>query len=89
MTKNEANRILDEVRDGNRLHPVVRITEALYTTGDCVRNLPVHTQPFGETSINEWMESTRLVSGEGIGTAPIRDIQGNQSGIDQNHERNQ
>ncbi len=28
-------------------------------------------------------ESTRLVQGEGIGTAPIRDLQGNQSGIDQ------
>jgi len=87
MTKNDANRILDEVRDGNRLHPVVRITEALWATGDCVRNLPVHTQPFSETSINEWMESTRMVSGTGTGTAPIGDIQGNQSGIDSNNER--
>lgn len=86
MTKNEANRLLDEVRDGNRLHPIVRITEALWATGDCVRNLPVHTQPFSEASINEWLESTRMVSGEGIGTAPIRDLQGNQSGIDQNNE---
>lgn len=86
MTKNEANRILDEVRDGNRLHPIARITEALWATGDCVRNLPVHTQPFSETSINEWMESTRMVSGEGIGNAPIGDLQGNQSGIDSNNE---
>lgn len=89
MTKNEANRLLDEVRDGNRLHPVVRITEALYETGDCVRNLPVHTRPFSEDGINEWMESTRLVSGEGIGNAPIGDLQGNQSGIDKNNEGNQ
>ena len=86
MTKNEANRILDEVRDGNRLHPVVRITEALYETGDCVRNIPIHTRPFGETSINEWMESTRMVSSERIGKSPIRDLQGNQSGIDSNNE---
>lgn len=86
MTKNEANRLLDEVRDGNRLHPVVRIKEALWTTGDCVRHLPVHTPAFSETSINEWMESTRLVSGTGTGTAPIGDLQGNQSGIDQNNE---
>ena len=85
MTKNEANRILDEVRDGNRLHPVVRITEALYTTGDCVRNIPIHTRPFSEDGINEWMESTRMVSGEGTGTTPIGDIQGNQSGIDSNN----
>ena len=89
MTKNEANRLLDEVRDGNRLHPVVRITEALWETGDCVRHLPVHTPAFSETSINEWMESTRMASGEGIGKSPIGDIQGNQSGIDQNNEGNQ
>jgi hypothetical protein len=89
MTKNEANRLLDEVRDGNRLHPVVRITEALYETGDCVRNIPIHTRPFGETSINEWLESTSMVSGERIGKSPIGDIQGNQSGIDQNNEGNQ
>jgi hypothetical protein len=87
MTKNEANRLLDEVRDGNRLHPIARITEALWATGDCVRNLPVHTQPFSEASINEWMESTRMVSGTGTGTAPIGDISGNQSGIDENNER--
>mgnify|MGYP000282229930 CR=1 FL=1 len=86
MTKNEANRLLDEVRDGNRLHPIARITEALWATGDCVRNLPVHTQPFSETSINEWMESTRMVSGTGTGTAPIGNIQGNQSGINSNNE---
>ena len=89
MTKNEANRILDEVRDGNRLHPVVRITEALYETGDCVRNLPIHTRPFSQDGINEWMESTRMAQGEGTGTAPIGDLQGNQSGIDQNNEGNQ
>jgi hypothetical protein len=89
MTKNEANRLLDEVRDGNRLHPVVKITEALWETGDCVRNLPVHTPAFSDTSINEWMESTRMAQGEGIGKSPIGDIQGNQSGIDQNNEGNQ
>jgi hypothetical protein len=89
MTKNEANRLLDEVRDGNRLHPVVRITEALWATGDCVRNLPVHTRPFGETSINEWLESSGMVQGERIGKSPIGDISGNQSRVDQNNEGNQ
>ena len=89
MTKNEANRLLDEVRDGNRLHPVVRITEALWQTGDCVRHLPVHTPAFSEASINEWMESTRMVQSTGTGTASIGYFQGNQSGIDENNERNQ
>ena len=89
MTKNEANRILDEVRDGNSYLPIRKITEALWATGDCARNLPIHTRPFSEDGINEWMESTRLVSGEGTGNAPIGDLQGNQSGIDQNNEGNQ
>jgi len=89
MTKNEANRLLDEVRDGNRLHPVVRITEALWATGDCVRNLPIHTRPFGETSINEWLESTGMAQGAGTRESPIGDIQGHQSGIDSNNEGNQ
>ena len=86
MTKNEANRLLDEVRDGNSCLPIRKITEALWATGDCARNLPIHTRPFSEDGIHEWMESTRLVSGEGIGNAPIRDLQGNQSGIDPNNE---
>ena len=86
MTKNEANRILDEVRDGNSCLPIRKITEALWATGDCARNLPIHTRPFSQDGINEWLESTRMVSGEGIGKSPIRDIQGNQSGIDSNNE---
>jgi hypothetical protein len=87
MTKNEANRILDEVRDGNSCLPIRKITEALWATGDCARNLPVHTRPFSEDGINEWMESTRMVQSKGTGTTPIGDIQGNQSGIDSNNER--
>ena len=89
MTKNEANRILDEVRDGSSYLPIRKITEALWATGDCARNLPVHTHPFSKDGINEWMESTRMVSGEGIGNAPIGDLQWNKSGIDQNNEGNQ
>jgi len=89
MTKEQANRLLDEVKDGNSYLSVKRITEALWLTGDAVRPVPIHTQPFSETSINEWMESTRLVSGAGTGTASIGDFQGNQSGIDQNNESTQ
>ena len=77
MTKEEANRLLDEVKDGNSYLSIKRITEALWLTGDAVRPIPIHTQPFSETSINEWMESTRLVSGAGTGTASFGDFQGN------------
>ena len=89
MTKNEANRILDEVRDGNSCLPIRKITEALWATGDCARNLPIHTRPFSQDGINEWLESTRLAQSKGTGTAPIGDLQWNQSGIDENNERSQ
>jgi hypothetical protein len=89
MKLEEAHRILDEQKDGTRIHPNHVVRTALRATGDIARALPTHTQPFSEASINEWMESTRMVSGEGIGTAPIGNIQGNQSGIDQNNEGNQ
>ncbi len=61
-------------------------SQALWVTGDAVRPVPVHTQPFSEASINEWLESTRMVSGTGTGTASIGNIQGNQFGIDTNNE---
>jgi hypothetical protein len=87
MTKEEANELLDSVKDGNAYLSVRKITEALWVTGDAVRPVPKHTRPFSQDGINEWMESTRMVSGTGTGTAPIGDIQGNQSGIDSNNER--
>ena len=86
MTLDEAHRILDTQKDGTRLHPVIKITEALWTTGDISRSLPVHARPFSEDGINEWMESTRLAQSEGIGSRPDWHIQGNQSGIDSNNE---
>jgi hypothetical protein len=89
MTKEEANELLDSVKDGNTYLPIRKITEALWVTGDEIRPVPKHTRPFSQDGINEWMESTRLVQSTGTGTASIRDIQGNQSGIDENNERNQ
>jgi hypothetical protein len=71
MTKNEANRILDEVRDGNSCLPIRKITEALWATGDCARNLPVHTRPFSQDGINEWMESTRMAQAKELEQHPL------------------
>ena len=88
MTRIEANDLLDEHKYGIKAHSIVEVTKALWVTND-LRGLPIHTRPFSETSINEWMESTRMASGEGIGTAPIGHFQGNQSGIDQNNESTQ
>lgn len=89
MNLDEAHRILDTQKDGTRLHPVIKVTEALWTTGDISRSLPVHARPFSQDGINEWMESLCVASGKGTGESLLGDIQGNQSGIDQKDEGNQ
>ena len=89
MTLDEAHRILDTQKDGTRLHPVIKITEALWTTGDISRSLPKHARPFDPDGINEWMESSRMAQGKGTGESLSRDLSGYQSGINQKDERNQ
>ena len=89
MTLDEAHRILDEQKDGTRLHPIVKVTKALWTTGDIASPLPKHSRPFSEDGINEWMESTRMAQSTGTGESLLGDIQGNQSGFSQKDERNQ
>jgi hypothetical protein len=89
MTLDEAHRILDTQKDGTRLHPVIKITEALWTTGDISSPLPKHARPFDSDGIAEWMESSRMAQGERTGESLLGDLQGNQSGIDQKDERNQ
>ena len=89
MTKDEAHRILDTQKDGTRLHPVIKITEALWTTGDISSPLPKHARPFDSDGINEWMESSRMAQGERTGESLSRDLSGNQSGLDQKDEGNQ
>jgi len=89
MTREQANRILDTQKDGTRLHPVVKITEALWVTGDIAIPLPTHARPFDSDGINEWLESSCMAQGERTGESLLGDLQGNQSGIDQKDERNQ
>ena len=89
MTKDEAHQILDEQKNGTRIHPIIKITRALWTTGDIGRTLPTHSRPFSQDGINEWMESTRLAQGKGTGESLSRDLQRDQSGIDQKNEGNQ
>jgi len=88
MTLNEAHRILDTQKDGTRLHPVVKITQALWATGDIASPLPRHVRPFDPDGINEWMESSRMAQGERIGESSFRDLSGNQSRPSQQNENN-
>jgi len=89
MTLDEAHRILDTQKDGTRLYPVIKITEALWVTGDIASPLPKHARPFDPDGITEWLESSRMAQSERTGESLLRDLSGNQSGIDQKDERNQ
>ena len=86
MTKEEAHQILDEQKDGTRIHPNHVVRTALRTTGDIGRALPAHSRPFDFDGINEWLESTRMAQGEGDGCRHDRNMAGNQSGFDQQNE---
>jgi hypothetical protein len=88
VTKEQANRLLDEVKDGNSYLSVKRITEALWLTGDALRPVPIHTRPFSEDGINEWMESTRMAQGTGTRESHDRDMEGHKSGFNQQNEGN-
>jgi len=87
MTREEANRILDSQKDGTRLHSILKVTQALWTTGDIARRLPSHTRPFSADGINEWVESSRMAQSTGTGQPSNRDMAGNQSGFDQENEK--
>ena len=89
MNRNEANELLDKQKDGIVRQSLLKVTEALWATGDISSPLPRHSRPFSEDGINEWMESTRMAQGTGTGESLLGDIQGNQSGFSQKDERNQ
>ena len=89
MTREQANELLDKQKDGIVRQSLIKVTEALWATGDISRSLPIHARPFDNDGITEWMESLCVAQGERTGESLSRDLQGNQSGIDQKDERNQ
>ena len=89
MTREQANELLDKQKDGIVRQSLIKVTEALWTTGDISSPLPKHARPFDSDGINEWLESSRMAQGERTGESSSRDLSGNQSGLDQKDERNQ
>jgi hypothetical protein len=89
MTREQANELLDKQKDGIVRQSLIKVTEALWQTGDISRSLPIHARPFDPDGINEWMESSRMAQGKGTGESLPRDLSGNQSGLDQKDEGNQ
>ena len=88
MNLDEARRILDTQKDGTRLHPVVKVTQALWTTGDISSPLPKHARPFDNDGINEWLESLCVAQSERTGESLLGDLQRDQSRPNQQNENN-
>ena len=89
MTREQANELLDKQKDGIVRQSLIKVTEALWQTGDISRSLPVHARPFDPDGITEWLESLCVAQGKGTGESLLGDLQRDQSGIDQKDEGNQ
>jgi len=88
MTREQANELLDKQKDGIVRQSIVKITEALWQTGDIASPLPKHARPFDPDGITEWLESLCLASGERTGEPLLGDLQRDQSRPSQQNENN-
>ena len=88
MNRNEANELLDKQKDGIVRQSLIKVTEALWVTGDIASPLPKHARPFDPDGINEWLESLCLGQSERTGEPLSRNLQGNQSRPSQQNENN-
>ena len=88
MTREQANELLDKQKDGIVRQSIVKVTEALWVTGDIASPLPKHARPFDNDGINEWMESLCLAQSERTGESLLGDLSGNQSRPSQQNENN-
>ena len=61
MSREEANRLLDEHKNGIRIHSVVEVTKALWLTGD-LKGIPRVLKSPDPDGINSRVEGLRLAS---------------------------
>tara|TARA_R110002126_G_scaffold169108_1_gene317659 strand:+ start:132 stop:398 length:267 start_codon:yes stop_codon:yes gene_type:complete len=88
MTREQANELLDKQKDGIVRQSLIKVTEALWQTGDIASPLPKHARPFDPDGITEWLESLCVAQSERTGESLPRDLQGNQSRPNQQNENN-
>ena len=62
MTKEQANELLDSIKDGNTYASIRAITEALWRTGDI--ELPENVKAFDLDGIDERRETLRMGQGK-------------------------
>ena len=61
MTHEQANKLLDEVKDGNRIATIIEITKALWQTGDL--RVPENLTPSDLDGINARRKEIRMGQG--------------------------
>jgi hypothetical protein len=88
MTRKQANELLDKQKDGIVRQSLIKVTEALWVTGDIASPLPRHARPFDPDGISEWLESLCLGQSEGTGEPLLGDLQRDQSRPSQQNENN-
>ena len=88
MTREQANELLNKQKDRIVRQSLIKVTQALWTTGDISSPLPKHARPFDNDGINEWLESLCVAQSERTGESPPRDLQRDQSRPSQQNENN-
>ena len=88
MTREQANELLDKQKDAIVRQSIVKVTQALWVTGDIASPLPRHARPFDPDGITEWLESLCVAQGERTGESLLGDLSGNQSRPSQQNENN-
>jgi len=88
MTREQANELLDKQKDGIVRQSLIKVTQALWTTGDISSPLPKHARPFDNDGINEWLESLCVGQSERTGESLLGDLQRDQSRPNQQNESN-
>jgi len=74
MTKDEANKLLDEHKLGVRSHSVTAVTQALWATGDLGTTVHKDVEPPRAVVFSEGFQAVRVGKSERLGEKPVRVI---------------
>ena len=67
MTRFQANQLLDEHREGIRIHPIVEVTKALWICGDLGGTLSKYAKPPVDNGENPRISGLYMAQGTSIG----------------------
>ena len=65
MTRFQANQLLDEHREGIRVHPIVEVTKALWLTGDLGGTLSKYAKPLVDNGASQGIQGLHMAQSHG------------------------